>query len=98
MNDRQRLLREAIESTHGCKAVHAMSVSVTEMSKGKVVWEGVVELFDLFGHAQAARCYAWPVESEGETRCTTVLELPPVTSARTAVQASLAVHTHPTSS
>jgi hypothetical protein len=53
-------------------------------------WEGVVEVFDITGHPHTKRCYAWSFPEGTETRFVTVLEIPPVESAQTAVRASIA--------
>jgi len=53
------------------------------------VWEGVVESFALTGHPKAKRCYAWSYQDNGETQYVNVLEIPPVVSAKTAVQAAI---------
>jgi hypothetical protein len=55
-----------------------------------MAWDGVVETFDLQGHAKAKRCHAWSYEENGETQYTTVLEIPPVDSAETAVKVAIA--------
>jgi hypothetical protein len=83
-------LREAVEVMHRCKAAHVESVPVIEMFGQQTVWEGVVEVFDITGHAKAKRCYAWSFPEGNETRYVTALEIPPVESAQTAVRASIA--------
>ena len=48
-------------------------------------------MFALVGHDAALRCYAWSGEDErGQEEVTTVLAIPPVVSADTAVLAALA--------
>ena len=65
---------------------------VTEIFQGEIVWAGEVEVFDLIGHPKAKRAYAWShregKDDQGE-RFVTVLEIPPVVSALTAVRASI---------
>lgn len=65
---------------------------VHEVFRGETFWEGEVEVFDLHGHPKAKRAYAWShregSNDEGE-RFVTVLEIPPVVSAITAVRASI---------
>ena len=73
-----------------CKAEHVKSVPVIEMFWQKVAWDGVVEVFRLTGHPKAKRCYAWSFTEDKETRFVTVLEMPPVESAQTAVRAAIA--------
>ena len=74
---------------HLCEAVHSESAPVVEMFGDKTVWEGVVEVFRLIGHARAKRCYAWSYPENGQTQFVTVLEIPPVESPPTAVRASI---------
>jgi len=78
---------------HKCGAVHRQTVPVHEVFRGKTVWRGEVEIFDLSGHAKAKRCYASShregPDGQGE-RFVAVLEIPPVASPKTAVQAAVA--------
>jgi hypothetical protein len=84
-------LKEAIETMHHCTARHVASEPVIELFNGEVAWDGVVETFELGGHPKAKRCHAWSFDDEkGETQYTTVLELPPVDSAESAVKVAIA--------
>jgi len=83
-------LRVAIETMHHCTARHLTSEPVIELFQGQVAWNGVVESFDLTGHPKAKRCYAWSYEEGRETQYVTVLEIPPVDSAETAVKVAIA--------
>ena len=78
---------------HGCDSNHVGSIPVNETFKGKTVWQGDVEVFDIRGHPKATRGYGWShvtgVNDQGR-RYFTVLELPLVTSPQTAVQAAIA--------
>lgn len=82
-------LQMVIRDLHGCGSTHVGTVPVHEVFQGKTVWQGDVEVFDLKGHPKAKRCYAWShregANDEGE-RAVTVLEIPPVESAETAVR------------
>jgi hypothetical protein len=69
------------------------SEPVIELFKGQVAWDGVVEIFDLTGHSKAKRCYAWSYLENDEPQYTTVLEIPPVNSAETAVKVAIAAKT-----
>ena len=60
------------------------------MSGDTVLWEGVVQVFELVGHALAKCCFAWSYRSGGLPKVVTVLQLPPVTSPQAAVRAALA--------
>jgi hypothetical protein len=66
------------------------SEPVIELFKGRVAWDGVVEIFDLTGHSKAKRCYAWSYLENDEPQYTTILEIPPVNSAETAVKVAIA--------
>jgi hypothetical protein len=90
MSKRIENLRAAIETMHRCKAAHERSAMVVERFKKQIVWEGVVESFALTGHPKAKRCYAWSYQDNGETQYVNVLEIPPVESPKTAVQAAIA--------
>ena len=83
---------------HHCTARHVDSTPVFEAFRGEVVWEGVVETFALVGHTKAKRCHAWSYEENGETQYVTVLELPPVDSAETAVKVAIAAESRKTKS
>lgn len=63
-----------------------------EVFRGETVWQGEVEVYDLTGNRKANRAYAWShregEKDEGE-RFVAVLEIPPVDSARRAVQVQI---------
>ena len=84
-------LKEAIYKGHGCDSEHIESVPVTEQSEGKVDWAGTVEVFRLIAHPKAKRAYAWSYRTgANQTRCFTVLEIPPVDSPQAAVKTAIA--------
>ncbi len=83
-------LKEAIRATHGCGARHFTTVPVTETFRGKIVWHGDVEVFDLINHPKAQHCYAWAYQEGGTMHTTAVLGLPPVDSAESAVKVAIA--------
>ena len=83
-------LRDVIRRLHGAEATHIESVPVKETFKGETVWEGIVEVFELTGHATAHRVYAWAHETDDPqkpVRHVTVLHLHPIKSAQDAVRA-----------
>jgi hypothetical protein len=85
-------LRDTIRHLHGGEATHIESVPVKETFKGDTVWDGVVEVFDLKGHAKAKRVYAWAHDTDdpgNPKRHVTVLHIHPVTSPELAVKASI---------
>jgi hypothetical protein len=62
-----------------------------EVNQIRTTWEGEVEIFDLVGHPKARRCHAWGNEDGDEFRSTAVVEIPPVDSPSSAVDAAIAV-------
>ena len=85
-------LQVAIQELHKCGAVYRETVPVHEAFHGQTVWRGEVEVFDLTGHPKALRCYAWShlegPNNQGE-RFVTVLEIPPVKDAQSAVKVAI---------
>lgn len=85
-------LQVAIMQMHNCSATWRESVPVHEVFRGKTLWRGDVEVFDLQGHPKAKRAFGWShPEGEGDKgeRFVTVLEIPPVDSPHTAVKISI---------
>jgi hypothetical protein len=85
-------LRDVIRRLHGAESTHVESVPVKETFKGKTVWDGVVEVFDLHGHPTASRVYAWTHDTDDSNkprRHVTVLHSHPIESARHAVRAAI---------
>jgi hypothetical protein len=84
-------LEEAIKAVHGCDSVHVRSEAVHEVFRGLTAWQGTVEVFDLIGHPKAKRAYVWQYEDDDKkTKTVTVLEIPPVDSAESAVKVAIA--------
>jgi hypothetical protein len=85
-------LREVIRKLHGAEPTHVESVPVIETFHGQTVWEGMVEVFDLYGHPTAPRVYAWSHatnDPDKPKRHVTVLHIAPVLSAAMAVRAAI---------
>ena len=85
-------LQDVIRRLHGAEATHVESVPVKETFKGQTVWEGIVEVFELTGHATAHRAYAWANgtnDPEHPRHHVTVLHLHPIKSAQDAVRAAI---------
>jgi len=83
-------LKDVIRRLHGAEAAHVKSVPVKETFKGETVWEGIVEVFDLVGHPEAHRVYAWANDTgdpNNPRHHVTVLHLHPIRSAEDAVRA-----------
>jgi len=80
-------IQVAISHLHKCGATWRETVPVHEIFHGKTLWQGDVEVFDLTGHPKAKRCYGW---THGEPEeFITILELPPVDSAQSAVKVGI---------
>jgi hypothetical protein len=94
MTERIQRLQEAVETSHQCKARHAASKVIKEPLRGKIIWEGARESFDITGHPRAVRCYAWSCEQGAETHYRTVLGLSPVVSPKSAVRVAIASAGH----
>jgi hypothetical protein len=83
-------LAAIIYELHGAKASHRESVPVKEVFEGRTMWDGVVEVFDLHGHPETHRVYAWSHKTDSdEDRHVTVLHIPPVVDPVTAVRAAI---------
>ena len=81
-------LKQVIFHLHGTDSRHVESVPVHEVFRGQTAWKGVVEVFDLLSHPKARRCYGWTYGEPEEF--ITILELPPVDSAQSAVKVGVA--------
>lgn len=83
----------AVQQLHQCAAVHRRTVAVKEFYQGRLIWDGEVEVFELFHHPKTKACYAWSHRAgqrDEHERFVTVLELPPVNSPEAAVKVAIA--------
>jgi hypothetical protein len=85
-----QLLHKAIRETRRCNSRHVASVPVVEQFEGQTEWQGLVEVFDLIGHPQAKRAYAWSYQDGDKIKSITILEIPPVDSPQSAVKVAIA--------
>jgi hypothetical protein len=86
-------LQQVIFHLHHSDSVWIETVPVHEVFNGKTLWRGNVEVFTLSSHPKAKRAYGWShVAGNDDTdeRFVTVLEIPPVISAETAVKVAVA--------
>ena len=85
-------LRNAIEAQHGGRATFVRSVPVHHSQRGKTLWNGAVQVFDLADNAEGAtRAYAWSQGfANGERRFFVIVNSAAVTGPREAVSAFLA--------
>lgn len=89
MSERIENLKRAVEKTCNCRAVHRGSSAVLEGFEGEYIWDGVVEVFELYGHRRAKQCYAFLFSENGKAVIKTVLGVPPVNSALDAVRVAI---------
>ena len=82
-------LCQSFRRNHNCEEEHVETVPVVQRKRGREVWRGNVEVFNLKGHPQAIRGYAWTVDRLNAIETTTVLKMPPVDSPKTAVQSTI---------
>jgi hypothetical protein len=90
VSERIDRLQKAVEKAADSKARHVASKQVTERFNGDVIWDGVVETFEIENHPKAKRCYAFPFVRNEKVLVKTVLEIPPVDSPETAVKVAIA--------
>ena len=87
-------LQNAIRQLNHCESKYVATVFVSELFlsfQKERLWEVDVAIFEICGHAQAKRAYAWSnTRGDQNTRYIVVLEIPPVNSPETAVQAAIA--------
>ena len=85
-------LRKHVERLHECRAELHELVAVREDFQGQVAWEGIVHVFVLYGHLDAAdSCYAWSslVEESETRRFYAVLHTPETDTPEKAVRAAI---------
>src|SRR4051812_69981 len=84
----ERKLKATIEGQHGGTAHLAYIDAVSETRQGRPVEGGIMFVFDLVGHPEAARAYGWASQGGGgeERQFHAVLQAPPITSAQDAVR------------
>ena len=71
-------LTEAVERMQNCVAAPISTEVVSETFADHPAWEGIVHVFELDGHPEATRAYAWssPVEGSTKRRFFAVLHIP----------------------
>ncbi len=84
-------LKHAVESQHGGTATFVQSVPIHEEFRGKTVWNGAVQVYDLADSPSGAtRAYAWSYGlPDGKRRFIAVLHVPPIIGPREAVRAAI---------
>ena len=85
-------LQQVIHRLHGVHSTHVESVPVKEEFEGRVIWDGIVEVFQLHDHSDATHAYAWTHETDDPKqpkRTITILKIPPAVSPLTAVRVAI---------
>ena len=87
-------LQNAIRRLHRCESKYVESVTVSGsflfFPDSSNFEKSEVAVFDLPGNPQAKRAYAWSYRAGNNVRCVVVLEIPPVSSPQTALEAAVA--------
>lgn len=78
----------AVERATGHAAEHLESVPIVETFGGKLVWEGMIEVFKVAA-TPPSLAYGWAVESADGPQYVAVLGTPPIDSPLAAVRAWL---------
>ena len=86
----EQKLRATIEGQHGGTAHLAYIDVVSKTLQGRPVEGGLVFVFDLEGHLEAARAYGWTSQGGGEDerRFHVVLQVPPIASVQDALRSA----------
>jgi hypothetical protein len=80
----------AVEKSVGGVARHVTSTPVIEVFEGSLVWEGVVETFDVSCNPNVRRCYGFVYRENDDLRYATVSQTDEVNSPEMAVKAFVA--------
>jgi hypothetical protein len=78
-----------IEANYGCASLHLGSEDVEEKVEGLPAWKGTVQVFGLISCGRAKRAYLFEFGQGSQTETMSVLGIPPVDSARSAVRQAL---------
>ena len=83
-------LRDRIRAGDGVESRHVRSVPLHETHRGRTVWEGVVDVFELDRNPKATHAYAWSYEGDtGKPVDVVVLGVSPIDSPEKAVKAAV---------
>jgi hypothetical protein len=79
-----------VEKNIGGMARHITSTPVIEIFDGSLMWEGVVETFDVACNQNVKRCYGFPYREDDSLMYATIAETDEVNSPKMAVRAFVA--------
>jgi len=90
MTERILNIKCAVEKNIGGMARHVTSTPVIEVFEGDLIWEGVVETFDVDCNPHVKRCYGFTYREDDSLGYATIAETDEVNSAKMAVKAFIA--------
>jgi hypothetical protein len=85
-------LQEFIQKMYGVQSMHIDSLRVTQVLQDDTVWDGVIEIFELYRHPKAPIVYAWaqdPNKPGMPRKYFAVLHLNSIDSPEAAVKAAI---------
>jgi len=80
----------AVEKNIGGMARHVTSTAVIEVFEGDLIWEGVVETFEVACNPNVKRCYGFTYREDDSLGYATIAETDEVNSPKLAVKAFVA--------
>jgi hypothetical protein len=90
VTERILYIKCAVEKNIGGIARHISSTAVIEIFEESLIWEGVVETFDLACNPNAQRCYGFTYREDDSLGYATIAETEEVNSPKMAVKAFFA--------
>jgi hypothetical protein len=85
-------LKSIIYQQHGCDSEHNHSVRADVGFRDQVIWQGIVEVFDLIKHPFAKRCFVWksgPAANNPYGSVIASLESGPISCPEIAIRAAI---------
>ena len=95
MTERILSIKCAVEKNIGGMARHVTSTVVIEVFEGDLMWEGVVETFEVACNPNVKRCYGFTYRQDDSLGYATIAETDEVNSPKMAVKAFIASRTQP---
>jgi hypothetical protein len=86
VTDRILNIKCAVEKSVGGIARHVTSTPVIEIFEGSLMWEGVVETFEVICNPAVKRCYGFAYREDENLQYATIAETDDVNSPKMAVK------------
>jgi hypothetical protein len=90
VTDRILNIKCAVEKSLGGIARHVTSTAVIEVFEGSLLWEGIVETFDVSCNPTIKRCYGFAYREDETLQYATIAETDEVNSPKLAVKTFIA--------